>query len=286
VRVLPTDTDFPAQASQEPAPGAGWQARLSCEFDKGPEKTIVRRTHEGPLRIQRPFYPEGDLAHVYLLHPPSGVVGGDGLHMNMQVNRGASSLVTTPGATKFYRSNGQLAHVSQHLSCEDGHFEWFPQENIYFNESRVEMDTDVYLSKAGSLAFWEIHCFGRTAGSQPFVSGSVTTKLSVYRDKQLLLMDRFVAEGEQCLRRATGLRGNTVSGLLLLTPLNSDCIESSRKLVEHEPNFTLSAFDGMLLVRYLGDSAEQAKAGFSQLWTHLRMALCQRLGCLPRIWAT
>ena len=56
----------------------GWQARLDLEFALSQQKTVIsKRRHSGPLTIQRPFYPEGDVCHLYLLHPPGGVVAGD-----------------------------------------------------------------------------------------------------------------------------------------------------------------------------------------------------------------
>ena len=77
--------------------GAGWQARLRLGFAHGGSRTVLReRTHEGPLYVQRPFYPEGGVCHVYILHPPAGMVGGDQLVTDIDVAGGASALITTP----------------------------------------------------------------------------------------------------------------------------------------------------------------------------------------------
>ena len=61
--------------------GAGWLGRLSLELRKAEHGTqLARSSHEGPLRIQRVLKPEGpECPHIYLLHPPGGVVGGDRL---------------------------------------------------------------------------------------------------------------------------------------------------------------------------------------------------------------
>lgn len=92
-----------------PPEAAGhWRAELELWFEARANETYLsRRRHYGPLTIQRPFYPEADgTAHVYVLHPPGGVVGGDTLKSAYHVGAGARALLTTPGATKFYRSLG------------------------------------------------------------------------------------------------------------------------------------------------------------------------------------
>ena len=264
---------------------SGWRARISCGFEAGPSKTFVRRDHVGPLSMQRPFYPEGRTAHVYLLHPPGGVVGGDRLNVDVSASDGASGLITTPGATKFYRSEGRVARVNQNLHAL-GDLEWFPQENIFFNASNVIQTTDINVEEKGTLAFWEINCYGRLAGKQPFVEGRVVTRLSVRRKNCLVFHDRFSVDGQQSLNRTTGLRGSTVSGMLLLSPLPTESKQAALSLFTDSPHFSCSCIDDMLIVRYVGDSAEQAKAGFTQVWSQQRMALSRRAPCVPRIWST
>ena len=88
----------------------GWQASLALQFCHTPEKTLLHSArHSGPLTVQRPFYPEGETCHLYLLHPPGGIVGGDTLDISVRLDAKSHALITMPGASKFYRSNGLLA---------------------------------------------------------------------------------------------------------------------------------------------------------------------------------
>src|SRR3954471_15398906 len=99
------------EAVREHAPTsrAGWEASLDLEFaTQGTRTFLARRASVGPLVVQRPFYPEGDVCHVYVVHPPGGVVGGDRLDLNIRARSGAHALITTPAATKFYRSDGRV----------------------------------------------------------------------------------------------------------------------------------------------------------------------------------
>ena len=64
----------------------GWQAAMDLHFNGSGARTVItRRRHVGPLRIQKPFYPGDGACHVYLLHPPGGLVGGDVLDVTVRV---------------------------------------------------------------------------------------------------------------------------------------------------------------------------------------------------------
>ncbi|MCX7234381.1 MAG: urease accessory protein UreD, partial [Burkholderiales bacterium] len=84
-----------------------WQAKLRLDYSLERQRTVARHAHEGPLRILQSLYPEGDaVCHNVLIHPPGGLVGGDTLALDIRVSSGAHGLITTPGATRFYRSLG------------------------------------------------------------------------------------------------------------------------------------------------------------------------------------
>ena len=58
----------------------GWQGYMQFTARQG--RTQLQRTERvGPLSVQRAFYPEANgTAHLYLLHPPAGIVSGDELY--------------------------------------------------------------------------------------------------------------------------------------------------------------------------------------------------------------
>ena len=60
----------------------GWEAELALRFVIRDGRTVLgERRHRGPLQVQRVFYPEGtDLCHLYVLHPPGGLVAGPQAH--------------------------------------------------------------------------------------------------------------------------------------------------------------------------------------------------------------
>jgi urease accessory protein len=54
---------------------------------------------KAPLKVQRPFYPEGpDVCHSVALHTPGGVVGGERLCFDFHLEPNAQAFITTAAA--------------------------------------------------------------------------------------------------------------------------------------------------------------------------------------------
>ncbi len=259
----------------------GWQAKLQLGFRAVPGKTLLAdRSREGPLSVQRAFYPEGETCHVYLLHPPGGVAGGDRLDIRCRVHPNAHALVTTPGAGKFYRSVGPQSEQCQRLSIDGGTLEWLPQENILFPGAKIELRTRVDLAGAARFIGWEIHCLGRPAIGECFDNGSAVMSVQLYRDGLPLLLERQTHHrGPACLR------GHPVFAALYATPADSNLLDALRDSLP-DPELGMTLVDGLLVIRYLGESVAQASRCFVEAWKRLRPAVIGRPPCPPRIWNT
>jgi urease accessory protein len=173
--------DFPTapgdgaqETTASPAAGwAPWEARLALRFDRDGDTTrLVGRSHFGPLRVQKALYPEQPaVCHAVVVHPPGGVVGGDRLFIDIDAGAGAHALLTTPGATKWYRasqlsaSTGRPGVSSQVVRLAAGagaNLEWLPQETIFYNGAQVRLDTEIALGAGAQYIGCEVLCFGRT----------------------------------------------------------------------------------------------------------------------------
>jgi urease accessory protein len=87
-----------------------WHAKLDIRYTLENAKSVARYEHDGPLRILQSLYPESpNICHNVVVHPPSGLVGGDTLDITVDVAESAHALITTPGATRFYKSLGELS---------------------------------------------------------------------------------------------------------------------------------------------------------------------------------
>lgn len=266
-----------------------WLAALRLGFSHIAGKThLVERYRKGPLAVQRALYPEQDLCHVYLLHPPGGVAGGDQLQINIDVRKNASALVTTPGATKFYRTKAPWSSQHQTLTVSDGCLEWLPQENIFFPGAKTELSTTVHLKGNASFIGWEINCLGRPAVQEIFDHGETLFRFSLFRDGLPLLHERQVIKNKNDLFSCAKLRGHPVIGTLYATVQETGLIESIRNLIpeQNKHELAITQVDGLLIARYLGDSTESARTLFCDLWKALRPTVVKRPPCIPRIWNT
>lgn len=286
-----------------PAPASGWQARLTLGFQRQQVRTILGPcAHHGPLRVQRPFYPEGDaICHVAVLHPPGGVVGGDELHIDVTLHPDAHALVTTPAAGKFYRSAGPSARQIQHLSVAAGAaLEWLPQENIVYSGARVHAGTRVELQGDARFLGWEILCLGRPAAGERFATGDYRQDFELWRDDAPLYLEhgRYPG-GDAILDAGWGLRGQPVSATLACvgaTPDRVDAIRagweefddpfSSGRNAPGAERATATQLDGVLVCRYLGPSTARARRFFTLAWSVLRPNVFGRPPCPSRFWNT
>jgi len=273
-----------------------WEANLSLDFcvsnhSNHVSRTIInKRAHFGPLVIQKPFYPEGDPCHIYLLHPPGGLVGGDRLSLNVSLQKDTHVLITTPGAAKFYRSNGHIATQQQTISIADNALlEWLPQETIIFDQSNAQVQTLVELTDGAKFIGWEIACLGRPAGNQPFIDGQFVQKIRLLRNNKPLVIERALYQGNApILSSPWGLANHTTAGTMMITPANQQLLESIRTQVKVDSPqlFSATLMNGVLVCRYLGTQAANAKKIFIQVWEIARPALQNINACIPRIWNT
>lgn len=273
---------------------SSWHARLALGFQRRDSATLlVRREHVGPLRVQKPLYPEGEaVCHAIVLHPPSGIVGGDQLEIDVTVGPGAHALLTTPGAGKWYRSAGAWARQRLGLRVEaDGMLEWLPQETIVFDAARAAMHSTVDLAADARFVGMEVLCLGRRASGEGFASGALHLETRVRRAGLPIWLERGRLEGGTALLDSpAGLAGFSVSGTLLAVAprIEPGLLAACREIAVAEAGarHALTLLPDLLVARYLGHSSEAARHWFAALWQVLRPALAGREAQRPRIWNT
>lgn len=291
-----------AHPSAEPTPGSSsvpryWRAQMDIELAATPARTVVARCqHSGPLRVQRAFYPESDgTAHVYLLHPPGGMVVGDALTINVDAAPNARGLVTTPSAGKFYSVGRSRQSQRQTVSLRiapDAVLEWLPQESLVFTGANAAIATRVEVAENARFCLWDIVALGRAVGDQPFLAGRCEQRLEITRNGRPWFVERNrLHAGARLLQAPWGMAGaDTLGTLIANVSLPRDAREALLAEVQacHGPphRFSLTQKDDLLIGRYLGPSATRGRLGLAAMWAGLRPTLLEKSAVQPRIWET
>jgi urease accessory protein len=265
----------------------------------GGATVLADRAHVGPLAVQRPFFPEGPaVSHVYLLHPPGGIVGGDRLRVEVQVAGGAHVLLTTPAATKVYRTAGPgAAQEATLVVARGGVLEWLPQETILHDGADVSLATRVRLESGARFLGLDLLCFGLPASPDAagFSRGRCRQQLEVWRDDSPVLLERGRFDGDGPVHGACwGLAGAPVLGTFVASPAPAACaslLAAIRARAEVLPpgelaSASLLGDEDALVCRYVGASAERARAFLRAAWADTRPTLLGRAATPPRVWAT
>jgi len=286
--------------------GDGWNGSLRLELARDARGTsrLMRSQHEGPLRVQRPFYPEGTggACHVYVLHPPGGVVDGDTLSLEVELRAGASALLTAPGASKLYRartSASRAGSANQAIGARlaqtfrvaaQATLEWLPHETIVFDGARARVRTRVELAEGATYAGWELLCLGRPACGERFTHGELESELSLSRAGKLVYLERGRYRGGEALLEAPwGLRGLPVWGTMILAApsVQAGWVEALREqLATEQGTFAVTLVSGVLVLRFLGSSTREGRSLFERALAVLRPLYAGRPAVHPRIWST
>ena len=264
-----------------------WRASLRLRFaDDAGVTRLVERAHSGPLRVQKALYPEGPrICHAIVIHPPGGVVGGDRLELDAATGAGSHAFITTPGASKWYRANGQVSRQDVRIRAAAGAaFEWMPQEAIFFDDANVVLDHDVQLEEGARYIGAEILCFGRRVSGEAFTRGVIRQRTQVRSGGKLVWWEQGAIDTAG-VRSRFGLHGASVCATLIAVgaPVPATLMAAMRAI---DPELALSQVKSVCVARYLGDDSEAARHAIVKVWQALRPHL---LGCaapLPRIWNT
>jgi len=273
-----------------------WNAKLELDYTRNADKTVAHFRHSGPLRILQSLYPEGDaICHNVIVHPPGGLVGGDTLDLKFTAAAGAHGLVTTPGATRFYRSTGEPALQRTELSLEAGaRMEWLPLEAICYSGCLGENRLTMRLAPGAELIGWDVTAFGLPAASLPFANGSFCQHIEV--PGVWLERARIAASDTLLLNSPLGLAGQRcmaslffVAGSKLERHRRQQALDVARQVMQAHPLCATAGATSpdaqVVVVRVLAPLVEPAMALLRQVWQAWRGHFWQLPVSIPRIWS-
>ena len=289
---MPDTARLPRSRDSDDSTVRGWEARLRLAFACRENRTVLtRREHSGPLVVQKPLYPEGDaVCQCIVVHPPGGIAGGDRLALDVEIGARARVQLTTPGAAKWYRSNG--ADATQ--SLRRAHRSRRRARVAPAGKHRVRRRARPMHHAHRARRRRRVHRLGNV--------------LSRPHGRERAIFQRRVAamlrnRARRCtdLERARGIRRGfgdcrrrswaCVARRSLAHSWRWDrtsipmCLRAAARF-RRGGDGALTQLPGVLVARYRGAALEAAHDYFRALWAIVRPALIGRAACIPRIWST
>ena len=273
-----------------------WRAELKIQYTSESQRTVARYEHQGPLRVLKSLYPEGDqICHNVLVHPPGGLVGGDTLDIQVTVASGAHGLVSTPGATRFYKSGGlpALQQVVAHVANQ-ARLEWLPLEAIAYNDCQATNRAVFHLAPSAELMTWDVTALGLPSSELAFTQGHFQQHLEIPG----VWLERGNIQGNDTrwLNSPLGLAGQKcfaslvfASGSAISPDRAEKALEDARLILEAHPLKLQAgitcAHPQVIVLRVMSPLVEPSMDLLKQVWAAWRHTLWQLPSEQPRIWS-
>jgi urease accessory protein len=230
------------------------------------------------------------------VHPPGGVVAGDVLQIDVNVASGSHALITTPGATRFYRSTGDLAQQLLTARAADGaRLEWLPLETILYRDTRAENRMRFELAPGAEMMGWDVMALGLPASDEAYDQGRYTQSIELPG----VWLERAAIDGRdtRLLQSPLGWAGRSVlatmwfaSGRSLAAPRREALIDAARaRCAAHPLDATAgcsSPHAEAVVLRVLAHRVEPAMALLTLVWQAWREVAWSLPATPPRVWRT
>ena len=300
-RVEAEQGELGCDAPPDGALKAPWLAHLELHFarqpatDAGtlPRSALVMNRHQGPLLVQKALYPEGPgVCHAVVLHPPAGVAAGDHLEIDVRVEQGAHALLTTPSATRWYKSGGVPALQQVRFAvAADATLEWLPEENLFYEHVKARQSTLIEAEAGASVIAWDAFMLGRTARGEHWHDGEVSLQTRLSVGGQLKYFEQGLFRGADLrMDGPAGLKGMRCGATLLAlgSGVNHALCEQIAEVLPYQPELMAGCSQieaGLIMMRVLGREATSVRQLLHEIWTTIRPAVTGVAAKPLRLWA-
>ena len=147
-----------------------------------------------PLQALEPMDLAGDgSATLLLLNPTGGVLGGDRLETEVSLGPGSRVCLSTPSATRVYRSPERAAVQRVTITLGAGAvLEWLPDHLIPSPGARLRQVTEVTMGSDATLLYLDSWAAGRAARSEAWGFALLDSSLLVRDGTGPLVRERAV----------------------------------------------------------------------------------------------
>jgi urease accessory protein len=279
-----------------------WAGSLRLDYRRdllrGAPRTVLHDRHDGPLRVLASLYPEtAAVCHNVLVHPPGGLVGGDALAIDLALAADAHALLTTPGATRYYRSPREAATQVVRATLADGaRLEWLPLETIAYSGCLAVNTMRFELAPRAEMIGWDLLALGLPASGLGFERGRYEQCIELPGR----WLERAIIDGadRRLIDSPLGWAGQRALGTLwfasgtALAAARRDALQDVARACADGPAGlplragTTAVHDGVVVLRALAPRIEPLMTLLTQVWSRWREMAWQLPACRPRVWRT
>ena len=158
------------------------------------DKTIFKSKSTSPYKLLKSTHDKEGRCIIPILHTAGGLVGGDLLEFEVNLEKNSKVLLTTSSAQKVYGSigrskinpEGMFSKQNNLITILDNsHLEFLPQETIIFANGLCEQKFKVFISENSSFLFTDLIRLGRSSSGESIESGVFRSKLEIIRNNNL-----------------------------------------------------------------------------------------------------
>ena len=281
-----------------------WHGHCELTFSHNGRNSVHQGGCSAPFKLLRANLGDDGRCEIPLLHTAGGLVGGDRLSIDLNLEPSSKSLITSVAAQKIYGSvgrsqlhpNGTWAQqrVNGRLAA-DSDLEWLPQELVVYADALFEQQLTVQLPENASFLSIEIVRLGRTAAGETLNKGCWHSSVAVQRtgpgESRWELVDRLALD-DNSLMSSHGLDGAPVCGTLVwAAPMPLDRADAVDLLAGTRSDreglngaMHCSSLHQGLVARYRGSSSRDARFWFSRIWARTRALRGLAIPSIPRVW--
>ena len=231
---------------------------------------------------------DGDgVATLLLLNPTGGLLAGDRLETDVVLGPGSRVCLSTPSATRVYRSPGPVAVQRVTLDVGRGAaLEWMPDHLIPSPGARLRQATEVRLAADATLLYLDAWATGRVARGETWGFDLLDSSLLVRDPEGVVLRERSILAGRPAPEGLGGTEGfGYVATFAAVQPSGHGWEDLARVLQEDLDRVATGCRAGAtalgrggVLARLLCPSAPLLRSAVEALWARCRERL---LGAQP-----
>jgi len=171
----------------------------ACREDGVP--IIAEQSFRAPIHLSKSHMDEGRRV-LSIVNPTAGFFDGDVLESQIEVAAGAKLVLSTPSASRVYRTRRGGAAVSYQKFevAGNGCLEWIPEPFIPHAGARYVQRTEIRLDAAAGLLFFEWIAPGRVAMGEVFNYQELRWEFDLWLGDDLIARERYCLQpGDESL---------------------------------------------------------------------------------------